>query len=57
MGKQESISQADNSNDPSLIPVALTAGVQDAFLFGIIIAIVGFILSLFIKRVVVRRPQ
>lgn len=28
---------------------ALTAGVQDAFIFGLILAIIGFIMSLFIK--------
>lgn len=33
---------------------ALTAGVQDAFLFGVIVAVIGLILAFFIKRVNVK---
>jgi len=36
-------------------PIAgLTAGVQNAFLFGVVVAAVGFVLSFFIKRVIVK---
>ncbi|MFE4353477.1 MDR family MFS transporter [Peribacillus butanolivorans] len=35
--------------DPSAIGGSLTAGVQDAFVFGLVLAIVGLIVSLFIK--------
>ncbi|WP_036647781.1 DHA2 family efflux MFS transporter permease subunit [Paenibacillus pini] len=33
---------------------ALTAGVQNAFIFGMIVAIIGFVIALFIKRVNVK---
>ncbi|MFD1953127.1 DHA2 family efflux MFS transporter permease subunit [Paenibacillus thailandensis] len=33
---------------------ALTAGVQDAFVFGMIVAVIGFVLAFFIKRVNVK---
>lgn len=56
-GSEKFMSQADNPSDPSLVPAALTAGVQDAFLFAMIIALVGLVLSLFIRRVVVNRPH
>lgn len=32
----------------------LTAGAQDAFLFGMIVAAIGFVLSFFVKRVIVK---
>lgn len=38
-----------NPSDPSTIGASLTAGVQDAFIFGLIVAIVGLIFSIFIK--------
>lgn len=40
----------DNPLDPSVIGPALTAGVQDAFMFGLILAVVGLVISLFIKN-------
>ncbi|MBB3110624.1 DHA2 family lincomycin resistance protein-like MFS transporter [Paenibacillus phyllosphaerae] len=56
-GQERFMSQADNPSDPTLITSALTAGVQDAFLFGMIVAVIGLVLSLFIKRVVVNRSH
>ncbi|CAM3187475.1 DHA2 family efflux MFS transporter permease subunit [Filibacter tadaridae] len=38
-----------NPTDPSNIVASLTAGVQDSFIFGFILAIAGLIVSLFIK--------
>jgi len=38
-----------NPADPSTVGASLTAGVQDAFIFGLIIAIVGLMISFFIK--------
>lgn len=38
-----------NPADPAAISAALTAGVQDSFIFGLILAIVGLVVSLFIK--------
>lgn len=37
--------------DPANAPFALTAGIQNAFIFALIVAIAGLILALFIKRV------
>lgn len=56
-GSEKFISHSTNPSDPSLIPAALTAGVQDAFLFAMCIALVGLVLSLFIKKVKVNQPQ
>lgn len=50
-GSQHFMSRAADPGDPSLLPAALTAGVQDAFLFGMVIALVGLVLAFFIKRV------
>ena len=36
--------------DPETVSASLTAGVQDAFIFGLVLAIVGLIMSLFIKK-------
>ncbi|QJD86256.1 DHA2 family efflux MFS transporter permease subunit [Cohnella herbarum] len=41
------------ANNPNPID-ALTSGVQNAFLFGMIVALAGLALSLFIKRVIVK---
>ena len=38
-------------SDPSVLGASLTAGAQNAFLFGLIMAVIGLILSFFIKRV------
>ena len=38
-----------NPSDPSSVGASLTAGVQDAFIFGLTLAIVGLIISFFIK--------
>ncbi|GKV66475.1 MULTISPECIES: DHA2 family efflux MFS transporter permease subunit [unclassified Sporosarcina] len=40
--------------DPSVIGASLTAGVQDAFIFGLVIAVIGLIMSFFIKSSTVR---
>lgn len=44
------LKSAADSLDPATIRASLTAGVQDAFLFGLILAIIGLIMSLFIKK-------
>lgn len=38
-------------NSTSAIPEALTAGVQNAFTFGLVLAVVGLVISFFIKSV------
>ncbi|MDQ0271649.1 DHA2 family efflux MFS transporter permease subunit [Cytobacillus purgationiresistens] len=42
---------AASSNNPNVMPEALTAGVQNAFLFAFIASIIGLIVSFFVKRV------
>lgn len=39
-----------NPSDPSLASISLTAGVQTAFILGIVLAISGLIMSFFIKQ-------
>ncbi len=48
----ENITDATNPLNPLL---AFTSGVQDAFWFAIVVAIVGFVVGLFIKRVKVEQ--
>ncbi len=43
------IANAKDPFDPSVVSNSLTAGVQDAFIFGLALAIVGLIISFFIK--------
>ena len=44
------LKNATDIMDPETLSASLTAGVQDAFIFGLILAIVGLIMSLFIKK-------
>ena len=44
------LENAANPTDPSTIVAALTAGVQHAFIFGLVLAIVGLVFSFFIKK-------
>lgn len=44
------LKNATNLMDPETVSMSLTAGVQDAFIFGLILAIIGLIMSLFIKK-------
>lgn len=44
-----------DSTDPANAPAALTAGVQNAFIFAMIAALVGFVMAFFIKRVTVNK--
>lgn len=38
-------------NDPANAPLAMTAGIQNAFIFALIVAVIGLIVAFFIKRV------
>ena len=44
------LKSAADSLDPATIRASLTAGVQDAFIFGLVLAIIGLIMSIFIKK-------
>lgn len=50
-GQKDFLAGVSNPLDPANIPAALTSGVQNAFTFALIVAILGFICSFFIKRV------
>ncbi|WP_347941408.1 MDR family MFS transporter [Peribacillus simplex] len=43
------MANAEDPFDPSAISGSLTAGVQDAFIFGFVLAIIGLIVSFFIR--------
>jgi DHA2 family lincomycin resistance protein-like MFS transporter len=43
--------------DPANAPLAMTAGISDAFIFAMIVAIVGLIVAFFIKRVHVSKSK
>lgn len=42
---------AKNPQDPAIIGLALTSGVQNAFTFGLVLAIIGLVIAFFIKAV------
>jgi len=50
-GQKTFLADVSNPADPANIPAALTAGVQNAFIFALIVAAIGFACSFFIKRV------
>ncbi|MNI52109.1 Multidrug export protein EmrB [compost metagenome] len=50
-GSEKFMTTVKDISNPLNPLLAFTAGVQDAFLFAIIMAIIGFVISLFIKRV------
>lgn len=50
-GQKDFLAGVSNPLDPANIPAALTSGVQNAFTFALIVAVLGFICSFFIKRV------
>lgn len=51
IGQQNHLSTVDDPTKLENITVSLTAGVQNAFTFAMCVAIIGFVLALFIKRV------
>nr|WP_152658223.1 MDR family MFS transporter [Oceanobacillus sp. CFH 90083] len=51
LGQQNYLSAVDNPAKLENITASLTAGVQNAFIFAMFAAIIGFVLALFIKRV------
>lgn len=48
---QASYMAASNPNNPAALAEAMTAGVQNAFLFALVASVIGLIVSFFIKRV------
>lgn len=42
-----------NPADPLNIGAAFTHGVQNAFIFGMVMAIIGLVIAFFLKRVIV----
>ncbi|WP_256223757.1 DHA2 family efflux MFS transporter permease subunit [Paenibacillus sp. 1_12] len=54
-GQIKFLKNAANPADPANLPLALTAGIQGAFAFGMIVALIGLIIALFIKRVIVQK--
>ncbi|WP_188540609.1 DHA2 family efflux MFS transporter permease subunit [Paenibacillus segetis] len=56
-GQKSYMSNVTNPEDPAHFLPAFTNGVQGAFIFGMIVAIVGLIMSFFIKRVVVSHKK
>lgn len=53
-GQHDYLQGAKDPANPAIIPNALTAGVQQAFVFAMIVALVGLVCALFIKRVKVK---
>jgi len=56
-GAEGFMSTVEDKANPLNPLLAFTAGVQDAFVFAIIMGIVGLVVALFIKRVKVEHPM
>lgn len=56
-GSKSYLKTVANPADPANAIPAFTEGVQNAFIFGMIIAIVGLVLAFFIKRVIVQHKM
>lgn len=56
-GTKSFMAKASNPADPANIIPAFTQGVQNAFIFGMAIAVVGLILAFFLKRVVIQQKS
>ncbi len=50
-GSKKFMEGVENASDPANLPLALTAGIQNAFVFAMIAALAGLVLALFIRRV------
>ncbi|WP_379127572.1 DHA2 family efflux MFS transporter permease subunit [Paenibacillus sp. sgz500958] len=53
-GVKSYISSSDNPEDPANALPAFTHGVQNAFIFGMAMALIGLLLAFFLKRVVIK---
>ncbi|GIN71676.1 hypothetical protein J14TS2_21510 [Bacillus sp. J14TS2] len=51
MGQQNYLSGITDPTKPENIVVSLTSGVQNAFIFAMVVSIIGLVLAFFIKRV------
>lgn len=51
MGQQNYLSGITDPTTPENIVVSLTSGVQNAFIFAMVVSIIGLVLAFFIKRV------
>ncbi|WP_337099381.1 DHA2 family efflux MFS transporter permease subunit [Paenibacillus sp. YIM B09110] len=56
-GSKKFMEGVDNVADPANIPLALTAGIQNAFIFAMVVAIIGLVVAFFIKRVKVDKAN
>lgn len=56
-GSKGYLSHVENPLDPAHKIPAFTQGVQDAFIFAMIMALAGLLVSFFIKRVIVKHNQ
>lgn len=51
MGQQNYLSGITDPTKPENIVISLTSGVQNAFIFAMVVSIIGLVLAFFIKRV------
>ncbi len=56
-GMNSFMKDAADKVDPANVPLALIGGIQNAFIFGIVVAIVGLFFSFFLKRVHVGQQE
>jgi DHA2 family lincomycin resistance protein-like MFS transporter len=56
-GSKTFMEGVDNVADPANIPLALTAGIQNAFIFAMVVAVIGLVVAFFIKRVKVDKAN
>lgn len=56
-GSRSFMESVSDPTDPLNVVLAFTNGVQNAFIFGAIVAVVGLIISFFIKRIIVDNQE
>lgn len=56
-GSRSFMESVSDPTDPLNVVLAFTKGVQNAFIFGAIVAVVGLIISFFIKRIIVDNQE
>lgn len=56
-GMNSFMKNAADPADPANAPLAMTAGIQDAFMFAMVVAVIGLVVAFFIKRVHVEKQN
>ncbi|MBW7458015.1 hypothetical protein K0U00_28635, partial [Paenibacillus sepulcri] len=56
-GQKKFMESAADPSEPAAALGALTAGIQNAFIFAMVVAIIGLVIALFIRRVNIQKES